>query len=164
MLVAIMTVEGALPSASTEVLAKIAKTQVIIPAAIEFVDIAGLVKGAAAGEGLDPERYHFSTAREMAKLLARGLFELLRERVVDLVLQRRLYIGVGVEQHVEATLQDGLDRLGQQVEQVVADHRLELVDREQVVLPVVRDAVDAAVDAGLGPVGCADGDDLDVVE
>src|SRR4029078_4665315 len=35
-----------------EVLAKIAKTSVIIPAAIEFVDIAGLVKGAAAGEGL----------------------------------------------------------------------------------------------------------------
>jgi ribosome-binding ATPase len=32
--------------------AKIAKTAVIIPAAIEFVDIAGLVKGAAQGEGL----------------------------------------------------------------------------------------------------------------
>jgi GTP-binding protein YchF len=40
------------PDARLEVLAKIAKTQVIIPAAIEFVDIAGLVKGAAAGEGL----------------------------------------------------------------------------------------------------------------
>ena len=33
-------------------LAQIAKTTVIIPAAIEFVDIAGLVKGASAGEGL----------------------------------------------------------------------------------------------------------------
>jgi GTP-binding protein YchF len=33
-------------------LAKIAKTTVIIPAAIEFVDIAGLVKGASQGEGL----------------------------------------------------------------------------------------------------------------
>ena len=33
-------------------LAKIAKTQKIIPAAIEFVDIAGLVKGASKGEGL----------------------------------------------------------------------------------------------------------------
>src|SRR5262245_7858480 len=33
-------------------LAKIAKTSVIIPAAIEFVDIAGLVKGASQGEGL----------------------------------------------------------------------------------------------------------------
>jgi GTP-binding protein YchF len=33
-------------------LARIAKTTVIIPAAIEFVDIAGLVKGASAGEGL----------------------------------------------------------------------------------------------------------------
>jgi GTP-binding protein YchF len=40
------------PDARLEVLAKIAKTGVIIPAAIEFVDIAGLVKGAAAGEGL----------------------------------------------------------------------------------------------------------------
>ena len=34
------------------VLQKIAKTSVVIPAAIEFVDIAGLVKGASAGEGL----------------------------------------------------------------------------------------------------------------
>ena len=40
------------PDARLEVLAKIAKTSVLIPAAIEFVDIAGLVKGAAAGEGL----------------------------------------------------------------------------------------------------------------
>ena len=40
------------PDSRLEVLAKIAKTSVIIPAAIEFVDIAGLVKGAAAGEGL----------------------------------------------------------------------------------------------------------------
>ena len=34
------------------VLQGIAKTQVVIPAAIEFVDIAGLVKGASQGEGL----------------------------------------------------------------------------------------------------------------
>lgn len=40
------------PDGRLEVLSKIAKTQVIIPAAIEFVDIAGLVKGASAGEGL----------------------------------------------------------------------------------------------------------------
>jgi ribosome-binding ATPase len=33
-------------------LQKIAKTNVVIPAAIEFVDIAGLVKGASTGEGL----------------------------------------------------------------------------------------------------------------
>ncbi|HVU22644.1 MAG TPA: redox-regulated ATPase YchF [Opitutus sp.] len=33
-------------------LAKIAKTSVLIPAAIEFVDIAGLVAGASKGEGL----------------------------------------------------------------------------------------------------------------
>ena len=40
------------PDARLGVLQKIAKTGVIIPAAIEFVDIAGLVKGASAGEGL----------------------------------------------------------------------------------------------------------------
>ena len=40
------------PDARMYELQKIAKTQVVIPAAIEFVDIAGLVKGAAAGEGL----------------------------------------------------------------------------------------------------------------
>src|SRR5436305_10784726 len=40
------------PDARLEVLRGIAKTTVIIPAAIEFVDIAGLVKGAAQGEGL----------------------------------------------------------------------------------------------------------------
>ncbi|HEX5222647.1 MAG TPA: redox-regulated ATPase YchF [Verrucomicrobiae bacterium] len=40
------------PDARLEPLCKIAKTQVIIPAAIEFVDIAGLVKGASQGEGL----------------------------------------------------------------------------------------------------------------
>ncbi|MBX3732834.1 MAG: redox-regulated ATPase YchF [Verrucomicrobiae bacterium] len=34
------------------VLQQIARTNVVIPAAIEFVDIAGLVKGASAGEGL----------------------------------------------------------------------------------------------------------------
>ncbi|MBX3463701.1 MAG: redox-regulated ATPase YchF [Planctomycetes bacterium] len=40
------------PDERLYVLQKIAKTNVVIPAAIEFVDIAGLVKGAAAGEGL----------------------------------------------------------------------------------------------------------------
>jgi GTP-binding protein YchF len=40
------------PDPRLEVLAKIAKTSVLIPAAVEFVDIAGLVKGAAQGEGL----------------------------------------------------------------------------------------------------------------
>jgi GTP-binding protein YchF len=40
------------PDARLYVLKDIAKTQVVIPAAIEFVDIAGLVKGAATGEGL----------------------------------------------------------------------------------------------------------------
>jgi ribosome-binding ATPase len=40
------------PDTRLEVLKGIAKTTVVIPAAIEFVDIAGLVKGASQGEGL----------------------------------------------------------------------------------------------------------------
>ncbi len=40
------------PDARLAVLKDIAKTQITIPAAIEFVDIAGLVKGASQGEGL----------------------------------------------------------------------------------------------------------------
>ena len=40
------------PDARLAQLQKIAKTGVVIPAAIEFVDIAGLVKGASQGEGL----------------------------------------------------------------------------------------------------------------
>jgi hypothetical protein len=40
------------PDPRLETLAQIAKTTVLIPAAIEFVDIAGLVKGSSQGEGL----------------------------------------------------------------------------------------------------------------
>jgi ribosome-binding ATPase len=40
------------PDERATVLSGIARTSVIIPAAVEFVDIAGLVKGAAQGEGL----------------------------------------------------------------------------------------------------------------
>ena len=40
------------PDSRLEVLAKLSHSQKIIPAAIEFVDIAGLMKGASAGEGL----------------------------------------------------------------------------------------------------------------
>src|SRR5512141_283343 len=40
------------PDARLEPLARIAKTTKIVPAAIEFVDIAGLVRGASQGEGL----------------------------------------------------------------------------------------------------------------
>lgn len=40
------------PDDRAVVLSRIARTSVIIPAAVEFVDIAGLVKGAAQGEGL----------------------------------------------------------------------------------------------------------------
>src|SRR5476651_124458 len=40
------------PDPRLEALARLSHSQKIIPAAIEFVDIAGLVKGASAGEGL----------------------------------------------------------------------------------------------------------------
>jgi GTP-binding protein YchF len=42
----------AVPDARLEVLSKLSNSKKIIPAAIEFVDIAGLVKGASQGEGL----------------------------------------------------------------------------------------------------------------
>lgn len=42
----------AVPDARLEALAVIAQPQKIVPTAVEFVDIAGLVAGAAAGEGL----------------------------------------------------------------------------------------------------------------
>jgi GTP-binding protein YchF len=40
------------PDARLTKLAELSKSQKVVPAAIEFVDIAGLVKGASAGEGL----------------------------------------------------------------------------------------------------------------
>ncbi len=40
------------PDPRLDVLAKIVKTSKIVPAAVEFYDIAGLVKGASTGEGL----------------------------------------------------------------------------------------------------------------
>src|SRR5437879_8358449 len=40
------------PEPRLETLSKLSHSQKIVPAAIEFVDIAGLVKGASAGEGL----------------------------------------------------------------------------------------------------------------
>ena len=42
----------AVPDARLAVLAKIVKTSTIVPATVEFVDIAGLVRGASKGEGL----------------------------------------------------------------------------------------------------------------
>src|SRR5205085_5906156 len=40
------------PDARLEILAKLSRSQKNVPTAIEFVDIAGLVKGASTGEGL----------------------------------------------------------------------------------------------------------------
>lgn len=42
----------AVPDERLEILAKVVHTEVIKPATVEFVDIAGLVKGASKGEGL----------------------------------------------------------------------------------------------------------------
>ena len=46
------------PDERLDILAKLCKTQEIIPTAIEFVDIAGLVKGASKGEGLGNQFLH----------------------------------------------------------------------------------------------------------
>lgn len=46
------------PDERLDILAKLCKTDVIIPTAIEFVDIAGLVKGASKGEGLGNQFLH----------------------------------------------------------------------------------------------------------
>src|SRR3954467_13702286 len=40
------------PDPRLEILSKISRTSVLIPASVELLDIAGLVKGAAQGEGL----------------------------------------------------------------------------------------------------------------
>jgi GTP-binding protein YchF len=55
------------PDERLEVLAKISHTQKIIHAAIEFVDIAGLVKGASQGEGLGNK--FLSNIREVDAIL-----------------------------------------------------------------------------------------------
>lgn len=47
-----------IPDERLDILAKLCKTQQIIPTAIEFVDIAGLVKGASKGEGLGNQFLH----------------------------------------------------------------------------------------------------------
>jgi ribosome-binding ATPase len=46
------------PDSRLAKLAKISRSQKIVPTAIEFVDIAGLVKGASAGEGLGNQFLH----------------------------------------------------------------------------------------------------------
>src|SRR3989441_8644677 len=46
------------PDERLEPLAKIVKTTVIVPASVEFVDIAGLVRGSSKGEGLGNQFLH----------------------------------------------------------------------------------------------------------
>jgi len=55
------------PDERLPVLAKIVKTEKIVPAAIEFYDIAGLVKGASKGEGLGNK--FLSHIREVAAIV-----------------------------------------------------------------------------------------------
>ena len=55
------------PDERLAVLQKIAKTNVVIPAAVEFVDIAGLVAGASKGEGLGNQ--FLGTIREVDAIL-----------------------------------------------------------------------------------------------
>lgn len=55
------------PDERSFVLQKIARTNVVVPAAIEFVDIAGLVAGASKGEGLGNQ--FLATIREVDAIL-----------------------------------------------------------------------------------------------
>src|SRR3990167_7619354 len=55
------------PDARLPVLAEIVKTQKIVPAIVEFYDIAGLVKGASKGEGLGNK--FLSHIREVAAII-----------------------------------------------------------------------------------------------
>ena len=48
----------AVPDERLEPLAKLVKTEVIVPASVEFVDIAGLVRGSSQGEGLGNQFLH----------------------------------------------------------------------------------------------------------
>lgn len=48
----------AVPDERLEPLAKLVKTTVIVPASVEFVDIAGLVRGSSKGEGLGNQFLH----------------------------------------------------------------------------------------------------------
>src|SRR6266571_7575372 len=48
----------AVPDERLEPLAKLVKTSVIVPASVEFVDIAGLVRGSSKGEGLGNQFLH----------------------------------------------------------------------------------------------------------
>src|SRR5437660_5053921 len=48
----------AVPDERLAPLAKLVKTEVIVPASVEFVDIAGLVRGSSQGEGMGNQFLH----------------------------------------------------------------------------------------------------------
>src|SRR3989344_8462203 len=60
----------AVPDGRLDALSKMSNTQKIVPAAVEFVDIAGLVKGASEGEGLGHQFLsHISEADAIAHVV-----------------------------------------------------------------------------------------------
>ena len=67
------------PDARLGVLAKLSHSQRIVPTAIEFVDIAGLVKGASTGEGLGNQ--FLSHIREVTLRVIPNRFHVLRSAV-----------------------------------------------------------------------------------
>ncbi len=73
------------PDERLEKLAKIVNTQVIKPATVEFVDIAGLVKGAAEGEGLGNQFLAHIREVDLIAHVIRGFSneQVLREGSID---------------------------------------------------------------------------------
>jgi GTP-binding protein YchF len=126
------------PDARLEPLRRIAKTTVVIPAAIEFVDIAGLVKGASAGEGL-------------------GNKFLTHVREVDAIVQVVRCFDDADVHHVSDTIDPVRDIEVINTELILADMETVAKRRERVAKDVKRgekeaaaeDAVLAKVEAGL---------------
>jgi len=115
------------PDARLSTLQKIAGTTVVIPAAIEFVDIAGLVKGASQGEGL-------------------GNKFLTHVREVDAVVQVvRCFEDADVH-HVEATIDPLLDIETINTELMLADLESVKKRRERVAKDVKRGDKGAAIE------------------
>jgi hypothetical protein len=90
------------PDARLEPLAKIAKTSKIIYATVEFVDIAGLAKGASRGEGLGNQFLHHIRETELIVHVVRCFED---ENVV----------------HIEETINPGRDIETLSLELVLAD-------------------------------------------
>ena len=125
------------PDARLAELKRIAKTNVVIPAAIEFVDIAGLVKGASQGEGL-------------------GNKFLTHIREVDAVVQVvRCFEDADVH-HVSGTIDPVRDIEVINTELILADMEVVLKRRERLAKDAKRgDKAAVAEDAVLGKIEAA---------